>query len=88
MATGAPIIPVFTVRTGRDAYRVIIEEPITVEPGPVRWDGPHPALLRLTGLIEAQVARYPDQWLRLHRVWCEDQVVPTRDTQSTAPRAR
>jgi lauroyl/myristoyl acyltransferase len=72
MATGAPIIPVFTIRSGLNRFQVVIEEPILVEPGPIRRDGPHPALLRLAGAIERQVARYPDQWLMLHRVWCED----------------
>ena len=72
MATGAPIIPVFTIRARRGRFRVIIDEPITVEAGPLRWDGPHPALLRLAASIERQVAAYPDQWLMLHRVWCED----------------
>jgi lauroyl/myristoyl acyltransferase len=79
MATGAPIVPVFTIRTGRDRFRVVIEEPMTVEPGPVRWEHPHPALLRLAAVIERHVARYPDQWLMLHRVWCEDRVGRGRD---------
>jgi KDO2-lipid IV(A) lauroyltransferase len=78
MASGAPIIPIFTIRTGRGRFRVVIEEPITVEPGPIRWDGPHPALLSLAGAIERQVARYPEQWLMLHRVWCEDRQSPSR----------
>jgi len=72
MATGSPIIPIFTIRRPRGRFRVLIDEPITVEPGPARWDGPHPALLRLAAVIERQVARYPDQWLMLHRAWCED----------------
>src|SRR5262249_6244374 len=78
MATGAPIIPVFTIRAPRGRFRVIIDEPITVEAGPLRWDGPHPALLRLAACIERQVAAYPDQWLMLHRVWCEDRPAPAR----------
>src|SRR5204863_8657171 len=34
MATGAPIIPIFTVRGSPGRFRVIIEEPIFIEAGP------------------------------------------------------
>jgi KDO2-lipid IV(A) lauroyltransferase len=71
MASGAPILPVFTTRSG-SRFRVVIDEPIVVEPEPVPRDGPHPALLRIAAAIERQVSRHPEQWLMLHRVWRED----------------
>jgi KDO2-lipid IV(A) lauroyltransferase len=72
MASGAPILPVFTTRTGSGRFCVVIDEPIVVEREPARTDGPHPALLRIAAAIERQVARHPEQWLMLHRVWRED----------------
>jgi phosphatidylinositol dimannoside acyltransferase len=72
MATGAPLVPIYTVRDSPGRFRVHVDEPITVEPGPARWPEPHPALLRLASSIQRIVARYPEQWLVLHRAWCED----------------
>jgi KDO2-lipid IV(A) lauroyltransferase len=72
MATGAPIVPIFTIRAGNGRFRVVIGESFTVDPAPIRWDAPHPALLRIAQAIEAQVVRHPEQWIMLERVWCED----------------
>ncbi len=73
LLTGAPIVPVFSVRTRVGRCRVIIDEPILVsrESGPV--DANHPALLRIAKAIERQVAAHPDQWAVYERAWCEDQ---------------
>jgi lauroyl/myristoyl acyltransferase len=76
MATGAPIIPIFTLRRGRGRFRVVIGEPINADPAPIRWDAPHPALLSIARSIEAQVTRHPEQWIMLERVWCEDRPQP------------
>lgn len=74
LASGAPIVPIFSVREpGRPSrIRVFVEEPITVQPGPSDPQTPHPALLQLAAVIERYVSRYPDQWLMVQPVWCED----------------
>ncbi len=73
MATGSPIIPIFSVRTRVGHCRVIIHEPIHVprEPGPVNSD--HPALLKIASAIAGVVKDYPDQWAMYEKVWLEDQ---------------
>jgi KDO2-lipid IV(A) lauroyltransferase len=73
-ATGAPIIPVFSIRTGVHRVRVIIDEPIHVDPAvPAHRSGEvHPALRKVASAIERQVAAHPDQWIMVEPVWCED----------------
>jgi KDO2-lipid IV(A) lauroyltransferase len=74
-ATGAPIIPVFSIRTSLHRVRIVIGEPIYIDPNEaptVRPDGLPEALVRLAGAIEAQVAAHPDQWLMIEPAWCED----------------
>ncbi len=64
-ASGAPIIPIFTVYTEAPRVRVIIEEPIVVAP----TDGPYdiePTVRRIGSRIEHIVRTYPDQWLAAH----------------------
>lgn len=66
LATGAPIIPIFSIREPTGMIRLFVEEPIQVE------DEIHEAMLRLASVIERYVHDYPDQWLVFHRPWCED----------------
>ncbi len=73
MATGSPIIPIFSVRTRIGRCRVVIEKPIFVPQGPDMVDGHHPAMRRIAAAIERQVQAYPDQWAVYERAWCEDQ---------------
>ena len=67
MATGAPIIPVFSIRTRRGKVRIFIEPAIWVEP-----DAPMPALLKLGQIIEKYIRCFPDQWLANQPAWIED----------------
>jgi lauroyl/myristoyl acyltransferase len=72
-ATGAPLIPIFAPRTADGKVLIILEEPI-----PVHWvdqtpTEPHPSMLQLARIIERYVRQYPDQWLVMHRAFCEDQ---------------
>lgn len=77
MATGAPIVPVFTVRTPEGKIRLFIEPPIEVGPN-TGASGPHPAMLRWAAVLEKYVRRYPDQWLMLQPVLCEDAEIGAR----------
>lgn len=75
MATGSPIVPVFAVKGRGGRVRIEMEEPFFVaSEAPEGWrrGDPHPALLRLSGIIAEKVARYPEQWLVVHKAWCED----------------
>jgi len=66
MASGAPIIPVFSVRTAEGKIRLFIEEPIRAD------DGLDAAMGRVAAVIERYVAAYPEQWLVLHPAFVED----------------
>ncbi len=72
LVTGAPIIPVFSVRTAIGRLRIIVDDPIHVS----RGDGPpheyHPAVRAIASAIERQVRAHPEQWLMMYPVWCED----------------
>ena len=75
LRTGAPILPVFAVRTPEGRYRMIYEPPI--EPPPA--DHPHAVrelTQRCTDVLEMYVRRYPSQCLWMHRRWRD---LPRRD---------
>ena len=71
LATGAPIVPIFSVRTPAGKVKLFVEEAIEVGPAP-HAAGPHPALLRWAALLERYVRTYPDQWLILQPALLED----------------
>jgi KDO2-lipid IV(A) lauroyltransferase len=72
-ASGAPLIPIFTLRTAPGRFRVVIEEPIDCDSGAAEGDGIEHALLALAAVLEKHVRACPEQWLMLQLVWCEDQ---------------
>lgn len=72
LTTGAPIVPVFTIRTSNDTVRVFIEPPIYAPQGSDAGSGVHPAIPRLARVIENYVAKFPDQWLAVNPMFCED----------------
>ena len=77
LATGAPILPIFSVRTGEGKVRLFVEPAIRVEPANecanvTETGGPHPALLEWAAVLERYVRAYPDQWLVIQPALCED----------------
>jgi KDO2-lipid IV(A) lauroyltransferase len=69
LKTKAALAPVFMVRSGVGRHRLVLEEPIEVNPtGDIEVDA-----LALTqkyaAVLETYVRRYPSQWLWLHRRW-------------------
>jgi KDO2-lipid IV(A) lauroyltransferase len=72
LATGSPIIPVFSSWEKDGRVRIVMEKTIEVtEPWP--RSGVHPALLELTRIIEKHVRQHPDQWHMFDPAFCEDQ---------------
>jgi phosphatidylinositol dimannoside acyltransferase len=78
MASGAPIIPVFSVRTPEGNIRLFIEEPIRAD------DGLDAAMGRVAAVIERYVAAYPEQWLVLHPAFDEDAAAAQGRAAATA----
>ena len=69
LATGAPVIPVFSRRLPDGRVRLYVEPAIFVEPSNQL---PHPAQLQIAGLLEKYVHACPEQCLLIHRAFCED----------------
>ena len=67
---GAPIVPVFALRTEDGRIRIHVEPAIAVEPS---GEFPHPALLQFGRILEQYVRAYPRQWLLLHRAFCDEE---------------
>ena len=67
--TGAPIVPVFAVRTSNDQIKLLIDEPILVSEGGDARDAQEKALQLLADAIGRRIRSYPEQWLMLHPVW-------------------
>jgi KDO2-lipid IV(A) lauroyltransferase len=72
LASGAPIIPIFSIRGKNGKLRVIIENPILVSDDNGLPGEPHPALIQLAAVIEKYVRAFPEQWLMLEPALCED----------------
>lgn len=76
LATGAPILPVFTIRMPGGGIRLFVEDPIIVSSSR-STDSADPdavdlALLKFKNILEKYVKAYPQQWLILEPAWIED----------------
>ena len=67
--SGAPILPFFCIRDGKENHRVIIEPPIPIETGEDREAATQATIGNITHLIEQYIRRYPEEWGWMHRRW-------------------
>lgn len=67
-ASGAPIIPIFSVRQPDGRIRLFIEPPVFVDD----QQSFEPGLEKIRSVIEKYLRLFPDQWLMIHKAWCED----------------
>jgi KDO2-lipid IV(A) lauroyltransferase len=75
LATGAPIVPIFSVRTAAGKVRLFVEPPIDLSGHTAARgarDGARSALLEWAAVLERYVRAYPDQWLLLEPALVED----------------
>lgn len=68
MMTGAPLIPVFALRTTRGRVRILLDEPIMVPDMPAVAS----ATDAVGRSIERVVRDHPTQWHVLHKAWVQD----------------
>jgi len=68
LASGAPLIPIFSLREPDGRIRIVIEEPIDV-----RADDAISPIERLAAVLEKHVRANPEQWLMFQPAFCEDQ---------------
>lgn len=72
-ASGAPIVPVFVLRTPEGKLRIAVEAPIVVDPAALAdAGGIDPALRQMADVLERYVREYPEQWLLFHPAFVED----------------
>jgi KDO2-lipid IV(A) lauroyltransferase len=83
LATGAPIVPVFTLLGERDRFRLLALEPIRL--GRHRGDAidhaVRDAMPKLASVMEAMIARHDDQWFNFFDVWAEPEAQPETDEE-------
>ncbi len=85
LTTGAPLVPVFAVRSAPGRVRIYMEPAIIVDPGDPDEGGIHPATTSLARVIESYVARFPEQWLTINPAFLED---TDRSAGTPAPNSR
>jgi KDO2-lipid IV(A) lauroyltransferase len=68
MASGAPIIPIFSIRQSDGRVRLFIEPPVYVDDE----QGFEAGLQSIRKILETYLQRFPEQWLMIHKAWCED----------------
>jgi KDO2-lipid IV(A) lauroyltransferase len=75
--SGATVVPVFMQREkgGRAGHRMTIDPPLTWEKTGSHKADMQTATALFTKIIEAHVARTPDQWLWIHRRWKTKRIV-------------
>lgn len=66
--TGAPVVPVFSVRENDGRHRIIFEKEVPLVIGDKTTEVEENTIL-FTQVIESFVRRYPDQWFWFHRRW-------------------
>jgi KDO2-lipid IV(A) lauroyltransferase len=66
--TGAPIIPVFSIRRPDGQIELFVEPPVRV-PDEQALDA---AMAQMAAVLERYLHRYPHQWLMIRPAWCED----------------
>jgi len=62
-ASGAPLLPVFTVREDSGRFHVVVEEPLRVAGDAAREEREQAAAREFASRLEPWVLRYPGQWL-------------------------
>lgn len=69
MRTGSPILPIFTVRTGKDTHEVIIEPHFYLEQKATDEETIQFNIQKITSIIERYIRQYPEEWGWMHRRW-------------------
>jgi Kdo2-lipid IVA lauroyltransferase/acyltransferase len=69
MRTGAPVVPVFMIRSGYRKHRLVIKKPLQlVDTGNIKKDVETNTQL-MNQTLESMIRQYPDQWFWVHRRW-------------------
>ena len=69
MHTGAPILPMFTVRDGKDTHKVIIEPHFYLEIKSTEEETMQYNVQKITNIIEKYIRQYPSEWGWMNKRW-------------------
>ncbi len=70
MRTGAPLLPIFTLRQGdSDTHKVVIEKHFYLEQKATDEETIQYNVQKLTNIIEGYIRKYPTEWGWMHRRW-------------------
>ncbi len=69
MRTGSPILPMFTVRDGKDSHKIIIEPHFYLEIKPTEEETLQYNVQKITNIIESYIRQYPEEWGWMNRRW-------------------
>jgi len=69
LATGAPLLVGYCLRTGPLAYRITITDPISFTPTGNKQGDVKAILEQLNAVLEDAIRRFPEQYLWAHRRW-------------------
>ncbi len=69
MKTGAPVVPIFSVREKHGRYRIVIEREVELISTGDRVKDVQENTALFTNIIESYVRKYPDQWFWFHNRW-------------------
>ena len=69
MRTGSPILPMFTVRDGKDSHKIIIEPHFYLEIKPTEEETLQYNVQRITNIIEKYIRQYPSEWGWMNKRW-------------------
>jgi len=70
MRTGAPLLPIFTLRNGdTDTHRLVIEKHFYLEQKATDEETIQYNVQKLTNIIEGYIRKYPTEWGWMHRRW-------------------
>jgi len=70
MRTGAPLLPIFTLRNGdTDTHSLMIEKPFHLEQKATDEETIQHNVQKLTNIIERYIRKYPHEWGWMHRRW-------------------
>lgn len=69
LRTGAPVLPIFIVRSDDGFYKLIIDRPIEIDRSGDLERDVKINTAKFTKVIEGYIRKYPTQWFWLHRRW-------------------
>jgi KDO2-lipid IV(A) lauroyltransferase len=69
MRTGSPILPIFTVRTGKNSHTILSEPHFYLEKKATDEETIQYNTQKITTIIERYIRQYPHEWGWMHRRW-------------------